>query len=365
MRASKKDIAVRRKSFRAVFEKRLHKPIDFKLFIDQLKTDTEGDRQQTIGNRAVRDTFERWKTELEGEGFDIEHLGVDHLIINDAQSSSADDRKQQNKDIKAQLGAALWEWLLGIDLSEFKPFKNGATLKGSAAEKVAAKMRALRRKSEVSISIDAGTTTQAVVEALLSSESFPLQIPSSHQPSDNPLDRVGFEEGITFMSPRIFTNSITIAQTVSRKALSHRSLRDIDVSIIGGKIRFARGSIVGTYARTALESWKTTTDVSVIGTTGFINDYVGRPSFACDDLAEAQMKSHLLSNAWFKTVILDSSKLEGRKVSSVFVPVSAAALDLIIIDDGSRTEQTERVNGLALKAEQFGVACLIVKTKDV
>ena len=75
------------------------------------------------------------------------------------------------------------------------------------------------------------------------------------------------------------------------------------------------------------------------------------------------MKLSLLDSR-FRVVVLDSSKLATTSVSSVFVPLSQPALELVVIDDGAQNNVREEVEEFAVAAADRKVACLVVPTGE-
>ncbi len=252
-------------------------------------------------------------------------------------------RAKANPDLKRYLGEVIWHFLLGLGEGGMdKGVYSLKTRNKTNKTRLDRRIEGLRSKSVMYLNIDAGSTNEAVIEALIGA------VPEIPFPVEN--HRV---------TPFILTNSLTICDILKRSEYKH-SL-DEHVALIGGYIRMNFGSIVGESTHRCLDAWDLTGDLSIIGTTGIRRDHSGCLSFGSDSMNEASLKARLLSEGGrlLSIVVMDSSKAANPHVSSVFASLAGKVPDLLVVDDGKATESEEKVDELVNAALAENVSVLM------
>jgi hypothetical protein len=335
----------RRHNLELIFRENLNQRLSYTWLLKQL-ADSE------LSPRSLQHLCNQWRKDF-ARGYAIS-VGRNEVIVTESSQSILGERKEKFPEIKRALGAALWDYLFNPAAKE-EARRPVYDLRGYT-EVIDQKRNAVQNKSNLILNIDAGTTTEAAMIELLALDSFPIPVRVPLHEGDKKL------LGRRFLSPTIFTNSLSIAGAIARRVEAQR-LHDLELFLVGGLFRPERGSIVGERSQSCLRAWSTQADVAVIGTTGYRPDHTGCPAFACDNLAESHSKQTLLASAWCRILILVSDKLTAKTVSSVFVPLAHPALDLIVIDDGLMTRRKngkQDVKDLCDKATKARVACLVV-----
>lgn len=146
--------------------------------------------------------------------------------------------------------------------------------------------------------LDAGTSTQALVELL---------------PQDIELS--------------VVTNSVPAAALLS-------SFRGIDLFVVGGRVRGLTGATVGRWSTGALADIRA--DVAFIGTNGFTTGH----GLSTPDQAEASSKRAMIDCAGRVVVLADSTKYGADQFHS-FAPLSD--IDVLITDRGLPRAAAEEI----------------------
>ncbi|HWB06705.1 MAG TPA: hypothetical protein VG796_27015 [Verrucomicrobiales bacterium] len=269
-----------------------------------------------------------------------------------------ESRKAENPELKNKIADAALFRLFGVRPRE--PVQSTLTFPAKIpgeSRDIRHKLRALNAKSEVTIHIDAGSTTGAVMRQMLQAGSFPLRtFPGGDQtntPHGGPHERL--------LIPRIISNSQPMAEEVFHSP--HRYF--FEFNLIGGSLRPRHGSYCGPLSMMALKSWEHLRgDVSIIGASGFQATAHGAPAFACDHFPESQMKAALLAHGWLRSVIFDSSKLDHTLPKNPFALLTAKELDLVITDDGKTTGSEHQIESFVNASFEAGVAVLLVSSDD-
>lgn len=273
------------------------------------------------------------------------------IVIHDAEQkvelvlrdeTPIEEQRRAYPDIKKNLGAILWHFLFNLALPPTVQISRHSRLSKNLNRKIPA----LQRKSTVSIAVDAGSTTEYAISQLLEVPQIPIkvQLKKGALPvRDDDTEEIT-KDLYRFIVPTITTNSISIANVVIDSP--HR--RQIQMRLVGGELRLSRKSICGSLSELCMQQWNTRMDVALIGTTSFLpstitsvipaDQHPAFPAFACDDVSEAWLKASFLERSWLRILILDSGKLLKHEGTSVFAPLSNAAIDLVVIDDGSQVD---------------------------
>lgn len=188
---------------------------------------------------------------------------------------------------------------LPVGLTEVEP-SVGARLGHSSAQKRRIAARALAElPAEGTVLLDSGTTTQAIAE----------ELPAG--------------TGLT-----IVTNSVVIAGILNPRD-------DIDLYVLGGRIRKRTSAAVGTWVTNALAD--VCVDVAFLGTNGFS---LAR-GLTTPDQAEAVAKAAMASAARRVVVVSDSAKA-GRDHFHRFCSLQEA--DMLITDTGLDDETADAID---------------------
>lgn len=192
------------------------------------------------------------------------------------------ERQGQNQRVKIAVAKALCQ-MLGEGLGKFE-----LVASTSVRDRLAGKIETVRSKSNVSMAVDAGSSTFTFVQHFM----------------DHPAVAAG-----RLVRPRITTNSTPIAEMIR---LNHHR-RDVSVVLVGGEMRVDHGSICGTLADMCLQKWDAQVDLAVVGTTAYNPSFHSRPAFGCDNVSEARLKTAMLESAMLRIILLDASKLASRR----------------------------------------------------
>lgn len=302
------------------------------------------------------------------------------VILEPSRTPSFLDREEEHPELKAGLGFALWHRLLHIrrlSSSERKsnqaPTRNTQeqeyTYSAIAPGRVATKIARLRDQPVLSVLVDAGSTTTAAVRALLDVDSIPIRPENNHHPNDKQKKEEERQQGdhagqCRFITPVITTNALSIATMISES----KHADTIGLRLIGGNFHSDLSSICGSMTDQCLcawgggGSWKS--DLAIIGTTGCWGHPSGALGFACDNFEESRLKATLLEMAFFRVIIMDSSKLKASVRGNLFAPLSSTFIDLVVTDDGRTTGAEQEVSDLHNQAAQEGVATVILTTES-
>ncbi len=254
-------------------------------------------------------------------------------------------REQHRPKCKTNLAKLFYEVIFKCS---FKNPKIEFTSHGStkAKERLNTKLIEIWEKPKVNLALDSGSTTTQIAQLMVQQVvKLPLDI-------DLDIDGTPEKKTITF---RIITNSPSIAHSLTA---SKKVTNTTAVCIIGGQIRSERDSVCGLLAQQALKDWQFNFDLSVIGVTGYRSGKV-----YCDDPAEAEMKSELLSRGNLKVLLFDSAKLRRKYFIREFAQIIPSLVDLVLVDDGIANEHSEDVENFVERAKDNGVVCMVLKTK--
>lgn len=333
-------------------------------------------RGLAVGEHSIRNDLNRLQQQLDKRVFRLE-IGRTGATLWQLDTTEDDEGSGSRPEVKKRLGIALWEFLLDIDLNADA---RSITAKYTPTRRLIEKMQALNGRTNVSILVDAGSTTRLAMRELLAVEHVPILRGKRAQPRSERIATDGEEaesqqqeevedgsDGLptraSLLRPSIITNSLDIAREVARSP----HFRDIQVRILGGDLRVERASICGPLAEMCIRAWNMHADVAVIGSTGSRRDYSGIRSFGCDDVSEARAKTAMLQMAWLRVLIMDSLKLNQPDVKNIFAPLSEQDVDLVVTDDGSgndlKVSLKSEVDRFCREAQAAGVATLIVGDK--
>ena len=289
-------------------------------------------------------------------GFDVVVSSKEGLMLKEVELTRYMQRTAEYPDLKAGIGYILWDWLLNIRPEDEREFEHEAWHCG---ETVKNKLAVLREKSTLSLIADAGSTTHVTIRALLDNGPIPL-MPRIQRPRNGEPDER--ETQCRFITPQIITNSLSIATMVAE----YKYTGAIRLHLIGGKFSPPLSSISGSMTDQCLLAWGASgtwkCDLAIVGTKGCWPLPVGMLGFASEDADEAYLKATLLKMAFFKVIVMDSSKLKGNPAGNVFAPVSSAEIDLVVIDDGHLTNATKEVLEFSEKSSRAGVGMLVLKS---
>lgn len=297
------------------------------------------------------------KNSMSPRGYDIHVSAKYGFKLEQIELTRYMQRTVEHPELKTGLGHVLWDWLLnfrGDDDTEFehKPPHHQET--------VHVKLGGLRGTCSLSIIADAGSTVSAAIRALLDLGKVPIR-PRTPPPKEGEPDER--DRHCRLITPHIITNALSIATMVSES----RHATSIGLTLIGGRFQPDLSSISGDMTDQCLRSWGGSgtwkSHLAIIGTTGCWAQPTGSVGFACEDLDEARLKATLLDMAFFRVIIMHSSKLTDPPAGNIFAPLSSAAVDLLVIDDGNSTGARQAVSELSLKADKAGVAVLTLKTQ--
>lgn len=251
------------------------------------------------------------------------------------------NRKRKASVEKDAIANCLAHWLFDettenaddppLPLSQNFPLNEGVSYRGlwTSEQKISAnlgrKRAILRSRTVVSMLIDAGTSTLSFSKKILSAPRLPLQVKSS--------------QSINLLEPSITTNSLEIANEVSRSP----NRRGMTLKVIGGTERPDRGSLSGEMALAWARTMKSMgmLDLSVIGTTGINTTEDGHLTLYMDEELECELKALFLEIANLRVVICDSSKILSGSYLNKFSQISLNRVDLIVIDDGKDIYQNK------------------------
>jgi DeoR/GlpR family transcriptional regulator of sugar metabolism len=309
-----------------------------------------------VGGQTYRAAALYLKSFMCPRGYDV-HVSTKHgFRLEEINRTRYAQRTLEHPKLKLGLGYVLWDWLLNIDANEEERLEHSA----SHQEQVLTKLGSLRSKTILTIIADTGSTVGAVVRAPLNVNSIPIVPRIFDDASEGGNHR---ETQSRFITPHIITNGLSIATMVSES----RHANAITLSIIGGRFQPEFSSICGRMADQCLEAWggggTWKCDLAMLGTTGCWTHPDGVLGFSSDGDEEARIKARLLEMAFFRVVVMDSSKLTASPSGNIFASLSAAALDLVVIDDGNTTDTRENVVQFSTAAERAGVTVLTLKTK--
>jgi DeoR/GlpR family transcriptional regulator of sugar metabolism len=277
-------------------------------------------------------------------------VGDKEAYLSRVSETVIEQRERQRPTTKSRLGQLLWKVLFEVDAGP-QPLGRGEYQAGPWSGPLKDKIARLRSKSPV-VLIDAGSTTKAVVAQLLEMERIPFEVN---------LGGRGPEQEYKLVAPRIVTNSPPIAELISN---SDKHRREIKVSLVGGDYRPDHKAVCGSVTQLFLEhSLNLLGDLAVIGATGYREGTAGvGASFCCDDFDERNLKASFLQMAWFRVLVLDSTKLRYPELHSPFAPLSPSTIDLVLIDDGVEVGLAKQVSLFLGEAKRAGVATAILKT---
>lgn len=291
-------------------------------------------------------------------GFDIS-VYKDGLELQQVELTSYMQRTSEQPELKTGLGYVLWNWLLNIRPRDQVDFEHESR---HYHEQVLSKLAALRDRAMISVIADAGSTVHAVVHALLDVGPIPITPRIAPPRKGEPDER---DKQCRFITPHIVTNSLSIATMIAESKYAD----SIPMTLIGGRFDPHRSSIAGPMTDQCVLSWGGSgswmCDLAIIGTTGSWPQANGTIGFACEDSDEAQLKATLLKMAFFRIVVIDSSKIKRPPSGRIFAPMSATAIDLLVMDDGHSTGAKEEVDALSAKANKAGVSLLVLKTASI
>jgi len=296
------------------------------------------------------------KCSLCPHGYDI-HVSTKHgFKLEQVKQTRYMQRSGEHLEVKLGLGYILWSWLLNIRPEEELEFQYKATHQS----RMVAKMAGLRQRIVLSIIADAGSSVTNAIRALLDIETVPIRPKLSGPRGDEEDER---EQQCRFVTPHIITNALSIAAMVANS----KHADAIGLTLVGGGFHPDLSSICGSMTNQCLDSWGGSgtwkSDIAIIGTTGCWAHPLGTVGFACDDLEEAKLKARWLEMAYFRVVIMDSSKMDAPPSGNIFAPLSSTAIDLLVIDDGKSSGAEEKVANMRREADKGGVAVLTLKTE--
>lgn len=175
------------------------------------------------------------------------------------------------------------------------------------AEKERIAVRALQEVPEQGVVLlDSGTTTLALARAL---------------PPSNGLS--------------VVTNSVAVAALLTDRD-------DVEVHMLGGRVRERTGAAVGAWARYALE--EATVDVAFLGTNGFSADR----GFTTPDEAEADVKRAMVHAARRCVMLSDSSKAGQVQFQRFATPED---IEVLITDTALDDETVQSFETLGTRVE--------------
>lgn len=296
------------------------------------------------------------KCSLLPHGYDI-HVSTKHgFKLEQVKLTRFMQRSSERLEVKIGLGYILWNWMLNVRPEEEVEFQCKATHQSL----VLGKLASLRQRVMLSIIADAGSSVTNAIRALLDVDSVPIR-PRLREPEENEPDER--DQQCRFITPHIITNALSIATMVANS----KHADSIGLTLVGGGFHPDLSSICGSMTNQCLDSWGGSgtwkSDIAVIGTTGCWSHPTGTVGFACDDLEEAKLKGRWLDMAFFRVVIMDSSKMDAPPSGNIFAPLSSTAIDLLVIDDGKSTGAQDKVSNLRRKADKAGVSVLTLKTE--
>jgi len=320
--------------------------IDKVIPLSELKNALNKKLQDSVAEESYRQAAYYLKTHMSPRGFEV-HVTKQGVMLERIKLPSFLKRTEEFPELKYGLGCVLWKWLLNVGTDP------AFTCKASHQETVATKVARLRDKPVITMIADAGSSTTAAIRALLDVESIPIRPASNNE-----------QEGhCRFITPVIITNALSIASLVSES----KHADTIALRLIGGTFHPDLSSICGSMTHQCLQSWggggSWKSDLALIGTTGCWPHPSGTLGFACDDFEEARLKGALLDMAFFRIIIMHSSKLTAAKAGNLFAPLSPSLIDLVVVDDGNWTGNTAQVAELRCQAANAGVAVVTLQTE--
>jgi hypothetical protein len=371
------DVSARVESFLSLLRSAtLEKPVPIKEFQAIVEKEYVGTNGGNVDAEAVAAAIER-KVRYALKLAET-HLGGGRLIVREGnhirvtalRATGFDRRCQREVQVKTVVAQALLHWLFGevnFPSQGVKQYKSFELICKSAAlkKRIESKLEHLRRTSVLSMIIDAGSTTFKVMELFLKAKEMPLTVTvhRRHDETGRPLK----ETTQRLVTPLVITNSIPIAAAIGSS--HHHSV--ITLKLIGGTEVTERRSICGEGAILWLKTCQASgvmasADLAIIGTTGYMEHFVGaKPALGCHDASEANLKAEMLQLAehGLRVCILDSRKLKvGAEFNSCFAPVSHTALDVIVVDEGRKDDDTQKaVKAFCQVANDAGVAVLLAK----
>lgn len=278
-------------------------------------------------------------------------IGASDVVIDHAQETVFEKREKERREMKYKLGSLLWKVLFDLDVAD-KALGKSDFVRKSWPSALSAKVTRLRSKSPV-ILIDAGTSTLAALDVLLSLRKIPFSVSVEGGPQGKCMNLI---------APRIVTNSPPISELISNSR-EHR--REIKVTLVGGDYRPDHKAMCGSITQAFLDrTLSLLGDLAIIGVTGYRHDPSdASPMFCCDDLDESNLKSTFLRLAWFRVLVFDSYKLRVPELHSPFAILSPAQVDLVIVDDGVQQGCSGEVAKLSSEATKAGVGVVLLSTK--
>lgn len=339
-RAKKWQLKVRRDAVLGHLEEKQGQEVPFELLLDDLQSRAASPipKLQKDQDRMLRQIAKEIQIILPALRSDLELCVRDrHMRLNATGDSVYGSREKDNPQVKEMLARAAAYCLFGYGQI---PSEDQVAM--HPTESINSKLMRLKQQFEVSLILDAGTTTATLGKYLFESPCYPL------------ITSTGL------LQPSILSNSAYLA--IIAEHSRHGDAFPFD--LIGGTLRSKHGSYCGTRSMAALKAWDDKMfDVSIIGATGYRSVASGVSGFCCADPSERVMKAALLKKAvGLSCVICDSSKLLRHDASHIFVPVFNSSLDLVIIDDGSQTKVPPEVVSVFVEtANHNGVAVLLVK----
>ncbi|MFD0895021.1 hypothetical protein KBB96_03600 [Luteolibacter ambystomatis] len=237
------------------------------------------------------------------------------------------------------------------------------------------KRNAARNRTVLSLMVDSGSTTYTCMERFLAAREFPLKVPI------NALDGVDTSDGEDFeaaeeepkklrhrkVEPSILTNSLAISELIGKDSNLHR--RRMILRVIGGTERPERRSLSGDVSLLWTRMLKSMggVDLSIVGTTGILENRHGDWSLYMDDPIECELKREFLHMAGFKIVICDSLKVLEGSCLHEFAPIHENSVDLIVIDDpfpngyrGADRERHDRFQSFLESAREQNVGVMAI-----
>lgn len=359
MKTRSDEVAQRVRLYRDILLSHLDEQGDTPLFFKEIATREQAEFQKRPTERQITYALELCRDEI-GSGKSLSISKKEKLVrINDAGETIFERRMRNAKREKIAIGTVLWNWLFDFDLlnESYRPSPSWEKFKKSTSslevgKRLENKRRVLRNRSNLSMVVDAGSTNYLVIREFLRQEKFPFTIDVEE----------GGERFKRLVNPIIVTNSIPMADLIER----HPMRRSMTLRLIGGTARADRRSICGTLALSWLrmcfnEGNIVSSDISIVGSTGYDNSIYDVPSAGCDDAHENALKARLLDLGKFRVITMDSSKIVSASTTSQFAAITRANVDMLVIDDGSRHDLQGEIKRLCEEAQSNGVGVLIAE----
>lgn len=272
-------------------------------------------------------------------------------------------RRDKRPKVKAKMGRALWNEILGDSAFDNPKNVNGGKQEriDEVFKKASARLGDMRQSGTLTLYVDAGSTTEKFIEQL---DDLDDLLELKRKPSD--ADKSPSERRLL---PRIqiVTSSIEIIDIVRQGR--HRD--SIEVYAIGGQVWPNYASMAGLMTQKSLKLYGRMFNncVAIVGATGYRPESErGAASLLCSSIDEMITKDFFIRNSDFRVALFDSEKLKEPTVPRKFAPLSC--VDLVVTDRGEEEiaetdkekfkDLPEVVRAFRMDAASLNVATLVV-----